>query len=207
MMAKRFSIKSAKGFSLMELIITLTLLSIVLAGIYTLYFYVQTGFNMTDARSEINHQMNFAFMQMTNDIRSASKPNNETMSVRVVSQYEMLIYTQNKESKYIVISYKINTEKKILQRGWVECATEIPPEVKNPSYGIIENWETVMAGVLESASIPDGDYTSCFLDITDADTNERREISITLIGNDSNRPLNRPIVSVKTLTSRSKGSP
>jgi len=206
-MAKRFSIKSAKGFSLMELIITLTLLSIVLAGIYTLYFYVQTGFNMTDARSEINHQMNFAFMQMTNDIRSASKPNNETMAVKVVSQYEMLVYTQNKESKYIVISYKINTEKKILQRGWVECAAKIPPEEKNPSYGKIENWETVMEGVLESASMPDGDYTSGFLDITDADTNERREIRITLIGNDSNRPLNRPIVSVKTLTSRSKGSP
>ncbi len=61
-MAKRFSSKSEKGFSLMELIITLTLLSIVLAGIYTLYFYVQTGFNMTDARSEINHQINFTFM-------------------------------------------------------------------------------------------------------------------------------------------------
>lgn len=208
MVAKLFSNRNSKGFSIIELIITLALLGIVIAGIYTLYFYIQTSFNNVDSRSAINNQINFTFMQMTKDIRSASKPNPRTMSVRVVSSAEMHVYTYDaQEDKYIMIGYRFDFERKILQRGWVACNSEKPGDEENPSYGAIENWDTVMENVAEKAKNDGGEFFTGFEDVTSVGTNERREIKITLIGSDYKRSSNKPIISVKTLTSRSKGFP
>lgn len=208
MVAKLFSNRNSKGFSIIELIITLALLGIVIAGIYTLYFYIQTSFNNVDSRSAINNQINFTFMQMTKDIRSASKPNPRTMSVRVVSSAEMHVYTYDaQEDKYIMIGYRFDFERKILQRGWVACNSEKPGDEENPSYGAIENWDTVMENVAEKAENDGGEFFTGFEDVTSVGTNERREIKITLIGSNYKRSSNKPIISVKTLTSRSKGFP
>lgn len=207
-MARPPAIKSKNGFSLVELMLTLALLGIVLAGIYTLYFYIQTSFNSTDTRSAINQRINFAYARMTEDIHSASRPNSNTMPVRVVSSGEMHVYTfDRKEEKYIMIAYRFDFEEKSLQRGWVACSTELPSGEENPSYGTIENWETIMEYVIEETTTEDGIIYSGFTDVTASETNERREIKIILIGNDSRNTLNRPIISVKTLTSRSKGFP
>lgn len=204
-------IKNEKGFSLVEIIIVLALLGIVIASIYTFYFYIQKSFNRTDARSNMNHQMNMVFIQMDKDIRSASKPNRDTLSVRVVSSKEMHIYIYDtEEEEYGRIVYQFNSDGGILRRGEAVCETTMPPSTANPPYGTIE-WETVMVGAVESTKTINDDMKEeinfGFEDVTNPATNDRREIKITLIGNDVNKPLDNPIIMKKTLTSRSKGFP
>lgn len=211
-MKERLIYNNKKGFTLVELIIVLALIAIVLAGIYTFYFFIQSSYNKNDARSYTNHQINMVFTQLDRDIRSASKPNKDTHAVRIVSSKELDIYIYDaKEENYIRVSYQFIPNSSILQRGWIACETGIPPSTANPPYGTIDNWETIMVGAVENTTIKDGgnekEVTFGFEDITGSSANDRREIKITLIGNDMNKPLNKPIVAVKILTSRSRGFP
>ena len=211
-MKRRITCISEKGFTIIELIIVLALLGIVIAGIFTFYFFIQSGYNKNDARSFVNHEINMVFAQMDRDIRSASKPNKDTHSGRVVSSNELDIYMYDiKEEKYIRVAYQFIPDSGILRRGWKECETAVPPPAANPPYGTIDNWETIMTGAVEKTRIKDGgndrEVTFGFEDITGLAENDRREIRITLIGNDMDKPLDKPIAAVKTLTSRSKGFP
>ncbi|MDI9483729.1 MAG: prepilin-type N-terminal cleavage/methylation domain-containing protein, partial [Bacillota bacterium] len=66
-MKERLIYNNKKGFTLVELIIVLALIAIVLAGIYTFYFFIQSSYNKNDARSYTNHQINMVFTQLDRD--------------------------------------------------------------------------------------------------------------------------------------------
>lgn len=208
--------KNKKGFTIVELLVALALLAIILSSVYTLYFYVQSSFNRTDAQSRINHEMNFIFMQMERDIRSASKPHPDVDSVVIRSRQEIHIYTYDDDmEKYLEIVYRLDpSDLTVLQRGWIACTTAKPPApvANNPyGYGEIINWENLMGGILEEYG---GKYTgfeySAVVTPTVKPTptpSPRKAILVTLIANDTAKPLENPIVSTRLLTSRSKNIP
>jgi len=205
-----------KGFTIVELLVALALLAIILSGVYTLYFYIQSSFNRTDSQSRINQDMNLIFMQMERDIRSASKPHPDIDSVVIRSRQEIHIFTYDDDmAKYLEIVYRLDpSDLTALQRGWAACADAKPPAPaasKAYGYGEITNWETLMKGIIEEYG---GKYTgfeySAVLTPTGKPTptpSIRKTILVTLIANDTAKPLENPIVSARLLTSRSKSIP
>lgn len=208
--------KNMKGFTIVELLVALALLAIILSSVYTLYFYVQSGFNRTNAQSKINHEMNFIFMQMEKDIRSASKPHPDIDSVVIRSRQEIHIYTYDDDmEKYVEIVYRLDpSDLTVLQRGWVAWTGAKPPNPeKNKAYGYgeIKNWETLMRGIIEEY---EGRYTGFVYSNVTAQPGSptptpsaRKAILVTLIANDTEKPLENPIESMRLLTSRSKSFP
>ena len=203
------------GFTIMELIITLSLLGIVLAVIYALFFYVQSSFNNANAHLNINQQLNMAYMQMEQDIRSAMKPNYLTDAIIISDDREMHIYTYDEaKNKYIRIAYRLDFSKNaVLERGLAICSDNIPPADENPEYGTITDWETLIDGVIERYNGKKSGFTL----MSAASPTEylkptptpivRKTINITLIVNDPDNPMNEPVISEKVLTSRSNSNP
>jgi prepilin-type N-terminal cleavage/methylation domain-containing protein len=198
--------KNKKGFTLVELIIVLSILGITISAIYTFFFFAQDSFSRSDRQSRLIQDMNLAKNKITRDIRSASKPNAATNSVVIPSAGQSMdIYTYNSATtKYIRISYRLSsTDRTVLQRGTIECTTTAPPTTQNPSYGTISNWETVLTGVIyRDASNVD---IKLFKDNTSAATNDRRKIVLNIGINDLTDPLPSPIELKMSVTSRSTG--
>lgn len=197
-----------KGFTLMELLMAMSLLGIVIFGIYMLFSLVQRNYNATDTRSAINQQLNLANMQLNRDIRSASKPNRNTFSIKVGElsgedaeepAQDLHIYTFDETlHKYVRIQYRLDNGK--LLRGYAVCETEKPPTgALYPEYGVITQWSELVNGVIDA----DGGMTTGFYDRTEPETNEKRQIEVVLIANSAARPLKKPIISDRTFTSRS----
>jgi len=207
--------KTRKGFTIIELIISISLLCVLLAGIYTLYFHVQKTFNRTNAHLKINQQINTAFLRLERDIHSGMKPNYLTDAVRIVSDNEMHIYSfDDATNKYMRVVYRLNpSDKTILERGLAIYPGKTPPADENPEYETITEWETLIEGIIEeyngkksnfsilSVSAPTGELTPSPTPIV------RKAVCIVLIVNDPDNPLEEPIVSEKIITSRSNSYP
>jgi prepilin-type N-terminal cleavage/methylation domain-containing protein len=179
------------GLSLVELLVVLALLGIVLAGIYNIFFFAQRSYIGTEAESDLLQQADLVVMRIRDDIRSAQKPNDDTNAVVVLGAGEGLsqgqqmdIYKFNDTNrKYQRIRYRLNpANKEQLQRGWVE--SEQPGESANPSYGNIENWETLLTGVRYQTG--EGQDIEIFKDITAHPDSERRRIEINLVASAPN---------------------
>lgn len=204
---------TGNGFTIVEMIITLSLLGIILAVIYTLFFHVQSGFNKADAHLKINQQINMTFLQMEQDIHSATKPNYLTDAVRIVSDSEMHIYAHDEtKNKYIRIVYRLNpSEKTILERGTAICQSNLPPSYKNPEYESISQWETYIEGIVEKNDGKKSSFTLVPVPTKSLNPTPtpiiRRAVNVILIVNDPKHPMKDPIVSEKLLTSRSNSYP
>jgi len=214
----------------MELIIVLSLLLILLTGIFSVFSMVQKGYSSADVRSKAMEKVNLALIEIDKDIRSASKPNKLTDSIIVHSATGSLskgqsmdiyysCYNENdKKEKYYRIGYRLlPSDKSKLQRGWIECSEIIPPIVTSkPLYGnIIDDstdyesgedgkWKTILDGIEYKKGSTN---IEIFKDITKDANSERRAIEITLIVNDTEKPLKVPITINKSITSRTKGIP
>ena len=215
------------GFTLIELVISLSLLLIILAAIFYIFIFVQKSYNDTAVKSTVIDKTNIALAQINADIRSASKPNKLTNSIVIhnASGYlakgqSMDVYYQSYDvsdgtTKYYRVAYRLlPSDKSKLQRGWVKCSDAIPPEnVTNPTYGdIIDDqtdyesgdggkWKTILDGIIYQKS---GSDVEVFKDITVDAASERRTIKVTLIVNDVKNPMKLPITIEKSITSRTK---
>lgn len=214
MTSKYNCLKCRKGFSLVELLIVLALLAVTIEAIYLFFSFVQTSFASTDDQTKVIQEANLAVLTLEKDIRSASRPNADTKSVVVLGAggglaagQSMDIYMVNSADKYLRVSYRLlPTDKKQLQRGWVECTTTLPPVTgANPQYATVTNWNTILDGVaFKDESNAD---IRIFTDTTGSSTAERRKIQLNLSVNDPLKPLPKPVVFNNTLTSRSRGTP
>ena len=214
------------GFTLVELIIVLSLLLLVLTLIFSVTNMVQRNYDDTNVRSAVLEKSNIAVLQINNDIRSASKPNNITNSIVThpasgslsKGQSIDIYYYDSVKDKYYRIGYRLlPSDRSKLQRGEVECTTSIPDkDTANPSYGVIVDdssdyisgdggkWKTILNGIQYRK---DGVGIEIFEDVTVDTTSERRAIKLNLIVNDDDNSLKNPIIINKTITSRTKGNP
>jgi len=143
-----------EGFSMVELLLVLSLVGLVLAGFFQFFFFTQKSYAIADARCEVIQDVNLFFTQLEKDIRSASEPNDDTKAVRVLESGKQLdIYRYNNStSMYERISYRLNpSDSTQLQRGWF--ATNTKDNSANPQYGTIPNtgpgaWATIVSNML-----------------------------------------------------------
>jgi prepilin-type N-terminal cleavage/methylation domain-containing protein len=191
-------IKRKKGFTLIEFTIVLSLLGIVLALVFTLYYFTQTGFNKNNAISAISQKMNTALLRIQKDIHNASKPNSSTNAVYVESNRKIYIYTYNSaDNVYSHIVYLFDPDNGVLKRGSVNCSTDSPPPGENPVYGSVTDWETLIDGAVNTSN----GKTFGFEDITEPNQ-QSRAIRITIIANDLERPLKKPIHMERVISTR-----
>ncbi len=191
--------KNNKGFTIVELIIVLSLLSMVLTGVLTFLGYSLGVFGDTKARTIVQDEVNSVLKTLANDIRSASKPDLKNKAIVVYkgakksNEGDRIDIYDYRDNKYQLISYKYENQR--LYRGVKEAKT---------ADDIIDS-AVVYSIFLEGVKYPsEGEL---FEDITADAKSDRRTIRINLNVEDSEGKIRRPVTISATYTSRSKGMP
>ncbi len=168
---------SEKGLSLIELMLVLSFLGIVMAGIMSLFTLTQRAYDYTSFRETAINDTNILISKINRDIRSAQKPNEETHAVRVLSNgtdsltgNEIVVYHSEGEN-YTQIRYRYNTSTNHIERGLVQQNTP-PGDTANPDYGTIDNWQPIVHHVEPASNI--------FKDQSASSLTERRLIAMNL---------------------------
>lgn len=171
----RNKLNSQTGFTLIEVMLVLILVSLVFAGVFQFFFYTHKSYAYADAQSEVVQDINLLFTQLEKDIRSASEPNNNTKAIRILNDGKQLdVYHFNKDtSTYERISYRFNNNK--IERGFISTTT--PDTNANPQYGTIPNsgsggWTTILSNHLPGNPIIFSD------NILNEDISSRRLIDV-----------------------------
>jgi prepilin-type N-terminal cleavage/methylation domain-containing protein len=150
--------KHQTGFTLVELLLVLSLIGLVLAGVFQFFFFTHKSYALADARSEVIQDVNLLFTLLEKDIRSASEPNDDTKAIRILNGGQQIdIYRYNNStSMYERISYRLNpSDSTQLQRGLVSTATQ--DTNADPQYGTIPDsgtgaWKTIVSNLLPGSS-------------------------------------------------------
>lgn len=186
---------SRKGFTLVELIIAISLLGLILVGIYNFYFLVQTSWNRLDAESRVIQEAQLVIIKMDNEIRQAQKPNASVNSVVVTSAGNQLdIYSDtNKDGKPELIRYQRTSN--ILKRATVSTS----------STGYPYTYGTLSAGVTVVSNLKNISTQLVF--ILNEANNPKFVVSVHLLLEDANSVLTPPaIIDINgDCTVRSKG--
>lgn len=193
---------SRLGFSLVEMLIVLTLLAVVLSGIYVFFDYSQKVFYKTEAQSIAQDDLNNAMLKIAGDIRAASKPNKSTRAIIVYKNNtaglsgDRIDIFSRKDGKFSKASYKY--ENNTLMFGSVERDTVEDVKSASIAYTVI----------LEGVQYPMGN--EMFQDVS-ADPsegeNDKRTIRINIIMEDKTDRMLRPYEITAEYTSRTKGIP
>ena len=147
----RSTSKNQRGFTLVELLVVLSLLGLVLAGAFQFFHFTQTSYALADTRSAVLQEIDLFFLQLEKDIRSASAPNSSTKAITISNQgKEIAIYSSkdvpstSNPSELITTYYKTNYRLNgtNLQRGY--ASTDNKNNVVNLA---INNWETIVSNV------------------------------------------------------------
>lgn len=172
-----------KGFSLVELLVTLSIMGIVLVAAYNFFFYAHKSYALADARSAAIQEVDLFFLQLEKDIRSASIPNSISRAINVSDNNQQIdIYSTKSISSgdditksYLLTSYRLNGRE--IQRGYT--SSTLQSNDPNPQYGGIPDngdgaWKTIVNNILPGEA-------EIFNDRNDADdTSTRRLIDVDL---------------------------
>ena len=170
-----------RGFTLVELMIAVSLLSLVLVVGFNVFSFSQRSWLATSRESFAVQDADQLMARLGNEIRRASQPNSLTPSVRVVpgegafaSGQRLDIYQFDDDSgSFSRIQYRLNpNDKTELQRGSTTSAE--PDDTLNPTFGNISNWDTVFSGM------PDRTDFAVFEDKTGDGSSQRRQIAVHL---------------------------
>lgn len=158
-MAKKYTIKNLKaglnstgGFSLVELIIVLSLLGLVLAGIYNFFFFGERSALRVQAEGEALQEARLVLFNMEHEIRQAAKPTKLSglatgVELPAAVKAAKAVVIESGGSKMTVYSYINNEPKRITYRvskvagagySFMERSVD-NPEVINPA-----NWQTMV---------------------------------------------------------------
>jgi prepilin-type N-terminal cleavage/methylation domain-containing protein len=150
--SKVYQSKNQTGFTLVEVLLVLSLIGLVLAGVFQFFFFTHKSYAYADARSQVIQDINLFFTRLEKDIRSASEPNDATKAIQVLNNGDQMdIYRFNKTTnRYERISYRLNGNQ--IQRGLV--STDTQDTTPNPQYAAIPDsaWETIVTNLLPGSS-------------------------------------------------------
>jgi len=98
----RFSrkVKNRNGFTLVELLITLSLLGIVLSIVFNFFFYGQNSFQIGEKQSNVQREVRLASNRITGEIRNAVELT--FVSSSATDQYNYIVYDQTKKTLKII---------------------------------------------------------------------------------------------------------
>lgn len=137
-----FLSKDNRGFTIVELLLYLSLLAMVLAGIYNFYGFAQNSWNRAEAHANVIQEARFFLMQVERDVRSARRrPNGEQAIIISEQGMKMEIYTHHNRDE-LYVSYIFQND------GSLERLSLVDPD---------DNTEVPLQQTLLSNVIPDVD--------------------------------------------------
>lgn len=202
--------KNQRGVTLVELLIALTLLGVILAGIYSFFFFAQAGWDRSSAEARVAQEARLTLMKMKSEIRQARKATGTTDAVEVwqggvrvgagQSGTQLDIYTDVVGDVVPeLVRYQLGDQVlnqgvvvgRVLKRGVVAGTKN-----KYPHYTYDEkklSWETVISLVTNTdPATPDLFQVAALVTPVDPD-DHRRRVTIRLVIDDPERPLTTPL--------------
>lgn len=194
-------VKLNKGFTLVELIVVLSLLLMILTAVYNFFEYSQKIYIKTETQNILQDEVNKVLQFLADDIRSAAKPDNTVKPIMVYKNGTLRpagnridIYDY-KEGKYYKTSYLYSDN--TLKRGITEKTSVDNIKTASVTYEIIlEGVQYPSAGEL---------FTDVTVEVED-EINDRRHIKINLLVKDPHDRIPNIYSYLVSYTSRTKGA-
>lgn len=194
----RYNYSSQHGFTLVELIIYLSLLTLVLAGIYNYFFFSNQSSLRAQAKSEVLQDARIVMMQMEREIRQANRPRNlsnldlpEGTGINDLPAGRA-VQVENSGTKMTIFSYIGSKPKKISYRIIdIGSFSAMDRSVDDPHIEAPDNWEQVIEHIVTDSG---SDYFIV----------EDRKIIIELSLMDANENIFNPLTLSNTFTVRGK---
>lgn len=118
----------AKGFSLLELIIYVAVLSIITMIVAGIFISINRGGGQVEARSEVNSNIRFAVERIAGDLRSATSTSVISFPASISTPTNVLTFTAGSDS----ISYATTTD------GRLQRSLNSNPETVTSEFVIID---------------------------------------------------------------------
>jgi len=198
--------KQNRGLTLIEMLISLSLMVIVMLSVITMFSYPNKVYNHVVLQSRLQDKVDLALIKLAKDIRSATKPDSTTNAIVIYdsngnissSGNMMHIYSyDSQDNMYYKVSYRYKDGFLYRDSTSRYTASDIKAAVLFPQMSILDN-------VVYPS---DGDL---FQDITDESgdhSNDRRTILVNLIVRDEEGNLFTPMNMPKAYSSRTISSP
>lgn len=195
-------VKLNRGFTLVELIIVLSLLLVILAAVFNFFDFTQRVYVKTETQNILQDEVNKVIKYLSDDIRSAAKPDDSTKPILVFKDgspaeagNRIDIYDY-KDGAFYKTSYIFADN--ALKRGVVNKSTADSIKSASVTYEII----------LEGVQYPLAE--ELFTDLTVETAGEvvdRRHIEIKLLVKDPHDNISNVYTYELSYTSRTKGAP
>jgi prepilin-type N-terminal cleavage/methylation domain-containing protein len=153
-MKVRTGLKNADGFSLIELIIVLSLLGLVLAAIYNFFFFGERSSSRAQAEAEALQDSRLVLMQMEREIRQAARPVRLTdlpdgLELPAEVKTAKAVVINSDGNQMTVYSYIADQPKRITYRVTeTNGYSALERSVDNPDVLIPAAWQTVIKHVV-----------------------------------------------------------
>ena len=143
--------KKEKGFSLLELLIYIALLSILMTVIAGVFISVNRGRGQAEAVSEVNSNLRFAFEKISQDLRFADSVT--TPSSAGATSTSLVVNVSGTAVTYCVVDWKLKRQVNGSCVVGSESVTSDTVAVKNSVFRRIENTNAFFSKTVVSMEI------------------------------------------------------
>jgi prepilin-type N-terminal cleavage/methylation domain-containing protein len=167
---------SQAGFSLLELLIYIAILSVLSLALINVFISVNRGRGQIQARSSVNSVIRFATDKMSQDIRSATSVSVPSTTASASSSLEMTI--SGVSVQYCVTSGVLRRQSGAVCTGASEAMTPATVVVSTPLFTRYENANIALSKTITSIEI---DLSAAYNSTSpDFQYSENKKTSITL---------------------------